>query len=175
MKNKNDFPDTNNHCIDCPYFHKEDNKLPIRLECNHSKILLLFQTPGKDEWEGNTYNSKRTPVASINPHSAGYRIKNSLSRIKKTRCDFDYAEVVMCYPGKYNNGRDKKPSKLSIKNCINYLQESIDLYSYQKIICFGKVAEEAIKNIEFSKKVEVVFCKHPNAHLTNDDLDEVLK
>lgn len=52
-------------CAECPYY-KEKGKAPIGLENNGSKVLLLFQAPGKDEWDGKTYNSRRIPVASKN-------------------------------------------------------------------------------------------------------------
>lgn len=161
-------------CAECPYY-KEKGKAPIGLENNGSKVLLLFQAPGKDEWDGKTYNSRRIPVASKNKSSAGMRIKNSLERIGKVRQDFDYAETVMCYPEKNSSGRDKKPSEKAIHICIKYLNNEIEKNGYTTIICFGKVAENAIKSLSFSTNIDIRFYNHPCYHMTKNKLDEILR
>lgn len=92
-------------CNDCPYNggnHLEGTQFfnpkytPLKLESNNSEILLVFQSPGEEEWKNGI---------AINPTkkqggSAGIRILNSWKRCKRTRKDFDITNIIQCFPGK---------------------------------------------------------------------------
>ena len=161
---------------ECPYYNEHGKYLPIGLESHKSKVLLVFQAPGKDEWKGNNSNLGRVPVSSTTPHSAGKRIMNSLDRIGKNRNDFDFVETVRCYPGKKTNGRDNKPRQSAIKLCINHLAKDIESNKYKKIICFGKIASNAVKPLlENNNSIEMIVLPHPTGHLSNDKLDRNLR
>ncbi len=56
-------------CEECPYCYLKDKQLT--LENNNSDVLLIFQSPGMDEWENNK------PLSSDNPHSTAKRMENS--------------------------------------------------------------------------------------------------
>ena len=160
---------------ECPYY-KNSEYFPIDLESHNSKVLLVFQAPGIDEWEGNNKELGRVPVSSIKTHSAGKRIMNSLIRIGKSRSDFDYVETVRCYPGKGKIGRDKKPRKKAISLCSAHLKNDISKHNYSTIICFGKIAQKAVKNIiGDDSNVRIINRKHPNSRLTNSKLDKTLE
>lgn len=155
-------------CKSCPYCEKSSKR--INTEFNDSTTLLVFQAPGQDEWESKT----RTPVISQNPHSTAAKIRNSLKRMNKNRCDYDFAEIVRCYPDRGGNNRDKKPRVKSIKICSTYLENEICEQKYKRIIVFGKVAEEAIRSIKISK-ADIVYSKHPSGNLKSTELDKLLE
>lgn len=121
--------------------------LPIGLENNNSTELLVFQSPGQDEWTGKTNSTNRIPIDSINLHSAAARMRNSFDRKGTARQDYDITEAVQCYPQKCSNGRDKKPKQKAIACCQQYLKKVIMNHNYSKIVCFGDIAFNLVNNI----------------------------
>jgi len=166
----------NEICKKCPYCNGKQMlnatlTSPIDVENNNSNTLFVFQAPGIEEWNG--VNGKRAPIVSSNSHSAAARIRNSMNRKSVSRNEFDYAETVQCYPGKYTSGRDKKPRKGAINQCIKHLETVIIEGEYNSIIAFGKVACSSVQNIADKNKLEIsiIKAKHPSSGVTNQVLD----
>lgn len=157
-----------NHCNECPYLRSENGNAPLSKEHNGGSILLVFQAPGVDEW------SRRMPVCSEEARSTAARIRNSLSRINKSRADFDITNAVQCFPGKASSGRDKKPSEVARRKCEKWLQSDIFGSSYTKIVVFGAVARKSVSSALSSSSIPVVFIAHPSGGLKNTDLDSAL-
>jgi len=159
-----------NKCIStgCPLFSDE---IPVKLEKNNSKILLVFQAPGKIEWE------KKAPIQKQqSKNSAGSRIYYSLERTGRKRKEFDITNAIQCYP-KLNEKtkRDNKPNSFTKQCCFKNLETDIINNKYSKIICFGKIAAIQIDKIfgKIESKTEIIKVKHPCGGVSNKYLDQV--
>ena len=165
-------------CKDCPYFKQHylqpndqiiNGFIPLEMEFNNSDILLIFQAPGINEWQkGDTI----VPT-HVKGGTAGIRILNSWDRKKKVRSDFDIVESVRCYPGKRQNGRDKKPRKKAKKCCSKILEREISNGNYSKIIAFGMIAQEMLKEISIKNKCTIINAIHPNGGISKVCLDSL--
>lgn len=167
-----------NFCNDCPYYKKKHLKgttyykntlKPLLFEDNGSKILLVLQAPGVEEWKIGKAIQVQT-----NNKSAGNRLEKSWKLKGRKRGDFDITNIVQCFPGKYKNDRDKKPKKKAIAQCLKSFEKHVEKKNYEKIIVFGKVAENAIKGLKiFSVNENISYVKHPSGGLTNIDLNNL--
>lgn len=167
-------------CETCPYIYRKhlkntifDNNLytPLKLESNGSKILLVFQAPGEEEWK-----SGKAIFSMIKQGgTAGKRIENSWEREKKVRKDFDITNVVQCFPGKSSTVRDSEPNIMAICVCKERLKKAIEMYKYDKIITFGTIAKDVVDGILNSNlnNITVVNSIHPTGGLCNADLDNL--
>ncbi|MGR5329437.1 hypothetical protein [Photobacterium damselae] len=170
-----------NNCKECPYYqqhhlsnsqHKTDRKdPPIMLENNNSDTLLVFQAPGKEEWEVG----KSIQPTVIKGGTAGRRIELSWSRQGKKRDDFDIINSVQCFPGLDIDGRDNEPLSKARSLCGLRLNEVIQEGSYGTIITFGNNAKDAIAKI--SAKIGpdslIIEASHPNGGMKKNELDSL--
>ena len=158
------------HCNDCPY-REQSCRLPLSMEVNSTRALLIFQAPGEQEWRC------RRPVISARPLSAAARFRNSLGRISRCRCDFSITNAVQCYPGKNSAGRDKPPRVQAKRSCAQWLRADIEAYCWQRIVVFGAIAKKSVVEVlgyeERSPRFH--FVRHPSGGLKNCDLDSALK
>lgn len=163
-----------NNCKNCPYNNGGTN-LPIGLEYTPgNKELLVFQAPGIDEWNGNTCSDNRIPIDSVSIYSAANRMRKSFERKNVSRSQYDIVESVQCYPGKYKNGRDKKPSVLAQHICKQYLEKTITNRNYTEIVCFGEVAYNMVDSIIKSNNINGIYYHkelHPSSKVSNSKLD----
>ena len=117
----------NEICEQCPYYNGKhldssvNNYLPLFAEINNKKALLVFQSPGLDEWTGNQGKSVRAPIISEKTISTANRMRKSFERNGTNRKSYDITEAVQCYPGKNISGRDKRPSITVICCCSRHL------------------------------------------------------
>jgi len=137
---------------------------------NNSKTLLIFQAPGTEEWKKGEaiQNVKKTGG------TAGARIAQSWARINKNRSDFDVINAVRCFPGKVGE-RDIEPNVMSICSCSSKLENDLKNNDYNKIITFGKVAEQVVDSLiqRIDKKPEIINVKHPTGGIKKDELDSL--
>lgn len=157
-----------NFCNGCPYERSRIGKEPLSKEHNGSSTLLVFQSPGIDEW------NLGKPVCSSNARSTAARVRNSLTRISKSRVDFDITNAVQCFPGKAKSGRDNKPSEVARRLCEEWLRVDIDSSNYSKIVVFGAIAKRSVNSVLSVSTIPVVFIAHPSGQLSNADLDDAL-
>ena len=181
----NDF--NNKDCKNCPYCNGKhlnppvNNCLPLSAELNDSNTLLIFQSPGFDEWTGNQGKNNHAPIISNKTSSTANRMRKSFERNETKRDSYDITEAVQCYPGKNISGRDKRPSITVIRCCSGHL--AFDLgKNYEKVVVFGKVAETAVNLVfkadeNLAKKYvgKIIFVPHPSSGLTNEELDKACK
>ncbi len=175
-------------CGSCPYKNQQhltqifyvQNVVASPLKTDYgqnSNTLLIFQAPGKDEWQGNTISGKRLPIDSINPHSAAARMRNSMKRKNVNRANFDITEAVQCFPGKQSNGRDKKPNLQSRTCCLQYLVDDLTMKKYTKIVAFGNIAYGmALQAVVMAGNKGVqqpnpTKAPHPSSTVSNNQLD----
>lgn len=165
MENSNYF-----NCENCPYkdglhLNEELYKIrssPLLPEINGGKTLLVFQSPGLNEWRTGRL------ISSTSSHSAAHKIESAFNISNKSRKDFDITNAVQCYTGKLlNNGitepRDQSVSKLASKICSRRLQNIITKNQYSNLIVFGVVAKNSIEKISLPQNLSVRFSKHPSA------------
>lgn len=183
-------PTNYSNCGNCPYNPNgmgyvlslsSLNNVPCNIDLGaNSQILLIFQAPGIDEWVGNTVSGNQLPIDSANHHSAAARMRNSFTRRtnagnKTNRTMYDITEAVQCFPGKYKNGRDKKPSVGARNSCNLHLQNELSAKQYQSIICFGQLAfdltQQAIQNISGWTGPVPILAPHPSSGVSNIVLD----
>jgi len=169
-----------NNCTNCPYNNqahlvspahitKRANP-PIELEDHNSDVLLVFQAPGDIEWSaGLAIQPTKKPGGT-----AGVRIKKSWERKKKSRSDFNIINAVQCFPG--NDGdRDLSPNSMAICSCSKRLKDILNAKTYQKIIAFGRIAEDVVDSLVKTLKYTPNIIKgvHPNGGVTKDELDDL--
>lgn len=158
------------HCTACPYFdakhlssaERTARCRPIPLESNGSKVLLVFQSPGIDEW----INGK--PISSCNPRSAGMKLQAAFRSAGLGRNAFDIANVVQCFPGKKtpvgkSAPRDKSPLSAAIAACSKWLQEDILNGRYERVVVFGGPAKRALFRLGYKNDPLFSFARHPSA------------
>jgi uracil-DNA glycosylase family 4 len=161
------------HCLNCPGWQSQNpaNRTNQHLskESNNSSVLLIFQAPGIDEWNSGQ------PVISQGSHSAAARIRNSLTRVGKSRGGFDITNCVQCYPGKSSSGRDKRPSEAMRRSCQSWLAPDIASH-YQKVVVFGGCAKKSVLDLGYLiNDPRFIFLNHPSGGLTNLNLDNALR
>lgn len=162
-------------CTNCPYRqcspHYQPPGAPLSMErCNHSRVLLILQAPGVDEW------SCRRPAISQAPLSVAARIRNSLCRIGRVRENYSITNAVQCYPGRsQTSGRDKPPRKSARRACADWLKKDITCHDWDRVVVFGSVAKRSVCEIFGNRCPDhVTFLRHPSGGLTNCDLDAAL-
>lgn len=171
-----------NFCTNCPYVkqsHLVGNKHfsnrplpPIELENNQSKVLLVFQAPGINEWSighaiHRPQNSNRT---------AGARIAASWNRKNRQRTDFDIVNAVRCFPGRGATAkRDKAPRVGAINLCAKKLNRDLNSRNYAEIITFGSIANSVVGNIipTLNYNPAHTSCRHPSRGCSNQALDSL--
>ena len=182
-------PANYSNCIGCPYVNQQHLSsggiapvfTPLSIDYGtSSNVLLVFQAPGFDEWIGNTASGMRIPIDSVNPHSAGNRMRRSMVRKNTSRADYDITEAVQCYPGKKSTGRDKIPSSTSMRCCLRHLINDLSQKQYNKIVAFGDIAYQmtcnAVSIINTNTKISIIqptpiHAKHPSGRVSNSSLD----
>ena len=139
-------PNNYSRCFSCPYKNQQhlgssqqskvNTPLSIRYGIKNgvsADELLVFQSPGIDEWQGNTVSGNREPIDSKSHHSAAARMRNSMRRKNVTKDDYDITEAVQCFPGKKGNNRYKQPCASSKLYCIQYLVNDLMKKQYKKL------------------------------------------
>ncbi len=165
------------HCKTCPYrdavhLDEGDRQLrqtPLSMEDNGSDVLLIFQAPGRKEWE------EGRPTCSTDPRSAGGRLIKAFKDLGSTRGKYNITNIVQCFPGKEiaakaGKPRDKKPDTSARNCCTNWLSLDIGAREYRQIVVFGREAEKAVGALGFAKDSRFKFCKHPTGGLKKSDL-----
>jgi uracil-DNA glycosylase len=157
---------------------------PVGLEDNGSDILLVFQSPGEEEWN---QGRPLRPTVKIGG-TAGRRIEESWDRVKKQRnsqnpirTDFDIVNTVQCFQGKKPNGGDEEPDAMAICCCSNRLLAVLNLPQkrYTKVIVFGDISQQVMNSLIRRLSPQPIFvpAPHPNMRKkgisTNSLLDDL--
>ena len=170
------------YCLDCPYCNGKHlpteywsmRSMPLSMEDNNGDTLLIFQSPGIEEWK------KGKPLSSHIAQSAGGKLKTAFKLLGKSRENYSITNTVQCFPGKQepNNGkkpRDKQPVKAAQNLCSNWLLKDIEAHEYKLIVVFGSHAHKAVKNLGFSNDKRFRYALHPTAPgVSIDDICNIL-
>lgn len=158
------------NCDGCPYKDRQhlEGKMyeirnsPLLPELNNSFTLLVFQSPGLNEWINGH------PISSNSKRSTAHKIERAFSLAGKARIDFDITNSIQCYTGKLpedgiSKPRDRPVNQYAIERCSNRLQDLISSKKYKKIVIFGRVAQKAISKIDLSEGTLIEYSAHPSA------------
>lgn len=119
------------------------DKTAVLSELNGSlfpKVLFVAEAPGRqgaDRTRRPFYGDK-----------SGEMFQKLLDSINLTREQIFITNTVLCSP-RSATGANRKPSKQEIKNCSDFLRETIKLINPAIIATLGSVALEALKTIEY--------------------------
>ena len=163
------------YCNGCPYRNAPhllptERRLPLSMEHNPgTTALLIFLAPGINEWR------KGRPICSESSHSAAARIRNSLSHINASRCDFSITNAVQCYPDAGGDGHDNPPKPAAQRQCANWLKCDIVSHPWRRIVVFGAIAEVSVRWLGYGCDPRFRFIRHPSGGLSNDILNANLR
>lgn len=139
------------------------------MEDNGASVLLIFQSPGENEWRS------KKPLSNSDEASAAGRFRRAFKRTNTSRANFDITNAVQCYQGKAQARggkapRDKKPSETARKRCAQWLKLDVENHHYTRIVVFGSVAESSVRNLACFPKEKVKYLRHPSGGLSNKKL-----
>lgn len=162
-------PSSYEHCSDCPYAcgrqltesDKANRDRPLRMEDNGSDTLLVFQSPGIEEWKTGK------PISSSNPRSAAAKMAKAFELVGSDRGQFDITNAVQCFPGKRGaevdlSSRDRSPPAEVLVACSKWLKADIHKRSYKRIVVFGRVAEKMVREL-IGLDSRLLCVPHPSA------------
>jgi len=165
------------HCQGCPYegaSHLDDRfsdceARPLSMEDNGASVLLIFQSPGVEEWR-----TKR-PLASLNRMSTAMRLQRAFAKTHLTRQNFNITNAVQCYQGKAppiegKPPRDDELCETAIKHCAQWLKLDIENHNYARIVVFGRVAKRSVRDLDCFPEAKVTYLYHPSGGLSNEKL-----
>lgn len=171
-----------NHCLGCPYEganHLDDKfsdseARPLNMEDNGASVLLVFQSPGTEEWRA------KRPLASLNRSSAAMRLERAFTKLHLTRQNFNITNAVQCYQGKAASiggkpSRDDELCETAIKHCAQWLKLDIENHNYARIVVFGAVAKRSVRNLDCFPEAKVIYLHHPSGGLRNEELLAALR
>jgi uracil-DNA glycosylase family 4 len=166
------------YCNGCPYAcgkhlapHESAMRAsPLSMEENGGRMLLVFQSPGIEEW------STGHPVSGRSRGSVGARLEAAFTDVGKSRRDFNITNSVKCFPGKRLVEDKKRPRDQAItakarRHCADWLQLDMESAEYERIVVFGAVAKRTIQDLSLSTALPIRYLIHPSAGL----LDAVLR
>lgn len=104
------------------------------------KAMFIAEAPGR---QGG--NRTRIPFSG---DKSGANFQKLLDSISLRREEIFITNTVLCHPHK-ESGANRKPTKKEIKNCADFLRETIELINPQIIVTLGAVALEALRAIEY--------------------------
>lgn len=105
-----------------------------------AKILFVAEAPGRQ-------GADRTRVP-FSGDKSGANLDKFLASIDLPRTDIIITNAVLCSPRK-ESGANRKPTKLEINNCSEFLRRTIEVIDPEIIVTLGAVSLEALKAIEY--------------------------
>lgn len=103
-------------------------------------VMFAAEAPGR---QGG--NRTRIPFSG---DKSGANLQKLLDSINLRREDIFITNTVLCHPHK-PSGANRKPTVREIKNCSDFLRQTINLIDPKIIVTLGTVALEALKTIEY--------------------------
>ena len=104
------------------------------------KVLFIAEAPGRQGADRT-----RRPFSS---DKSGATFQKLLDSIGLKREDIFITNTVLCSP-RSETGANRKPTKKEIKNCSDFLKQTLNIINPKIIATLGSVALEALKTIEY--------------------------
>ena len=126
-------------CRMCPELA---NKVPVLSSLNgilKPKVLFVAEAPGRQGADRT-----RRPFCG---DKSGFNFQTLLDSIGLERSQIFVTNSVLCSP-RSSTDANRRPKRSEVRNCSNFLQQTIRLIDPPIISTLGAVALEAIKNIE---------------------------
>lgn len=169
------------YCNGCPYEcakhlsprERAMRSSPLSMERNEGSILLVFQSPGIEEW------STGHPVSGRSRGSVGARLEAAFADVGKSRSDYDITNSVQCFPGKQLGDDKQRPRDQSVmakarRQCAEWLRLDLEYAKYEKIVVFGAVAKKTIQELSLPAGLPIQYLAHPSAGLSNAALRKAI-
>jgi uracil-DNA glycosylase family 4 len=128
------------NCRKCPDLTERAAVLSELNGSLHPKVFFLAEAPGR---QGG--NRTRKPFSG---DKSGANFQILLDSINLGREEIFITNSALCNPHTAT-GANRKPTKTEIKNCSNFLRETIEIIDPKIIVTLGGVALEALKLIEY--------------------------
>lgn len=119
------------------------DKTAVLSELNGSlfpKVFFIAEAPGRQ-------GADRTRIP-FSGDKSGAMFEKLLDSINLKRAEIFITNTVLCSP-RSATGANRKPSKREIKNCSDFLSETLRAINPKIIVTLGSVALEALKTIEY--------------------------
>lgn len=126
----------------CRICEKMQDKTAVLSELNgnlNPKVMFIAEAPGRQGADRT-----RKPFSG---DKSGANFQVLLDSIGLKREEIFITNAVLCSP-RSETGANRKPTKIEITNCSNYLEKTINLINPNVIATLGIVALEALKAIE---------------------------
>lgn len=146
----------------CRLCEAMQDKTAVLSELNgniNPKVFFIAEAPGRQGADRT-----RRPFSG---DKSGANFQILLDSINLKRDEIFITNSVLCSP-RSETGANRKPSKKEIKNCSNFLAQTIETINPKIIVTLGSVALEALKAIEyhqFTLKLEAAKILHWNGKL----------
>ena len=103
-----------------------------------ARIMFIGEAPGR-----KGADQTRVPFSG---DQSGKNFDRFLASINLQRQDIFITSAALCNP-RSESGANRKPNKIELKNCSEFLQRTFELIDPTIVITLGSVALEAIKTI----------------------------
>lgn len=104
-----------------------------------ARIMFIGEAPGR-----KGADQTRVPFSG---DQSGKNFDRFLASIGLSRAEIFITSAALCNP-RAESGANRKPSKLELTNCSNFLRRIVELVEPAIIVTLGSVALEALKGIE---------------------------
>jgi DNA polymerase len=104
-----------------------------------ARIMFIGEAPGR-----KGADQTRVPFSG---DQSGKNFDRFLASIGLSRAEIFITSAALCNP-RAGSGANRKPSKVELRNCSNFLRRIVELVEPAIIVTLGSVALEALKGIE---------------------------
>lgn len=122
-------------CAMCPRMTPGSAVLGPRNGSYRAKVLFVGEAPGR-------FGSARTGIPFVGDQS-GVHFERLLPYAGLTRPQIFIVNAALCNP-RDGLGRNDKPSLAELRNCSEYLEETLDLIRPRYVVTLGGVALQAL-------------------------------
>ena len=126
-------------CTRCPAMCDRSAVLSERNGCVTARIMFIGEAPGR-----KGADQTRVPFSG---DQSGKNFDRFLASINLRRQDIFITSAALCNP-RTETGANRKPSKLELNNCSEFLHRTFALINPAIVITLGSVALEAIRTIQ---------------------------
>ncbi len=105
-----------------------------------ARIMFIGEAPGRK-------GADRTRIPFTGDQS-GQNFDRFLASIGLKRSEIFVTSAALCNP-RTESGANRKPSRLEVANCSDFLQRTIDILNPKLLVTLGSVALDSLKRIKY--------------------------
>jgi uracil-DNA glycosylase len=126
-------------CTRCPAMCERSAVLSELNGSAAARIMFIGEAPGRK-------GADRTRVPFSGDQS-GKNLDRFLASIQLSRDDIFITSAALCNP-RTESGANRKPSKVELKNCSQFLRRTLELVDPSLVVTLGSVALDSVRSIE---------------------------